>query len=384
MTVTTTEPRAADATLEDLLARRIEATRASLLAGDGRVDTADIQEIEHLARFVALRKDAQPAKPQHHLLAVALLVTTLVAVSLLMYATLPATEVEVFAATSQVGFRVAAPQSFSDGVEVRDLLLTCACDIRIPSTPGKPSRVLTTSGADAVVRLTAAGEGERKGSITIAPIALQPGAQVRLRHRGTPGAYALSIESAGLLLRVNVYGTIDLAIPGELPSEVDFVVPKAMQVSTGGKALALDLQATNHKDLGLVPQLLVDELSFLRIDEPASPGQPVRRVSTLHGGTLYWEALNGEERTLRPSEQIAFDEVRGEIVAVDLKDTDMALRFHGEVGAVTAGWGQNRRSLMPTWLEWLRARHGLSLLWGSTVYIVGLLMGALRWFKVSW
>jgi hypothetical protein len=53
------------------------------------------------------------------------------------------------------------------------------------------------------------------------------------------------------------------------------------------------------------------------------------------------------------------------------------------VTAVTAGWGENRRSLMPTWLEWLRARHGLSLLWGSTVYIVGLLMGALRWFKVG-
>ena len=57
--------------------------------------------------------------------------------------------------------------------------------------------------------------------------------------------------------------------------------------------------------------------------------------------------------------------------------------FVWALGAVTAGWGHNRRSLMPTWLEWLRARHGLSLLWGSTVYIVGLLMGALRWFKVS-
>ena len=382
MTVTTTEPRAADATLEDLLARRIEAVRASLLA-DGRVDTGEIQEIEHLARFVALRKDAQPAKPRHHLLGAGLLITTLVGISLLMYARLPATEVEVFAATSQVGFRVPAPQTLSDGVEASDLIVTCRCDIRVPSMPGKPSRVLTTSSADAVVRLTVAGEGDRKGSITIAPIALTPGSQVRLRHRGAPGAYTLSLESPELALRVNVYGTIDVAIPGELKTPVDFVVPKAMHMSTGGKALTLDLQTTNHKDLGLAPQLLVDQLSFLRIDEPASPGQPVRRVSTLHGGTLYWEALNGEERTLRPSEQIAFDEVQGEIVAVDLKDTDMALRFHGDVGAVTAGWGHNRRSLMPTWLEWLRARHGLSLLWGSTVYIVGLLMGALRWFKVS-
>ena len=383
MTVTTTEKAAAAETLDGLLARRVAAARTSLLNGNGGVSSTEIEEIERLARFVTLQKDLEPAKPQHHVLGIALLVTTLVALSVLMYATLPSTEVEVFAATSQVGFRVPSPQTLSEGMEANDLLVTCACDIRVPSSPGRPSRVLTTSGADAVMRLTAAGEGERKGSITIAPIPLAPASQVRLRHRGTPGAYTLSLEAPTLSLRVNVYGTIVLAIPGDLPVTVDFVVPKAVVLSTDGKALSLDVQTTNAKDLGLAPQILVDELSFLRIDEPASPGQPPRRVSTIHGGTLYWEALNGSERTLRPSEQIAFDKVQGEIVAVDLKDTDMALRFHGDVGAVTAGWGRNRRSLMPTWLEWLRARHGLSLLWGSTVYVVGLLMGALRWFKVS-
>jgi hypothetical protein len=233
------------------------------------------------------------------------------------------------------------------------------------------------------VRLTAVGSGDRKGSITIAPITLAAESLVRLRQRGGGGGYVLSMEAPTLAVRVNLYGQILLAIPGDLPATVDFVVPKAMLVTTGGKALTLDIQTTNSADLGLTPQILINHLSFLKIDEPAAPGQPVRRVSTLQGGTLYWEGLNGVERTLRPSEQIAFEEVRGEIVAVDLKPDDMALRFHGEVGEVTAGWGRNRRSLMPTWLEWLRARHGLSLLWGSTVYIVGLLMGALRWFKVS-
>ncbi len=382
MTVTTSETAAADETLDAVLARRIAAARASLLR-DGRVDTAEIEEIERLAKFIALEKDARPAKAEHHLLAIGLLVATLIGVSLLLYARLPTTEVEVFAATSEVGFRVAMPQTLSDGMEVDDLIVSCACAIRVPSSPGQPARTLTTSSSDALVRLTAAGSGDRKGSITIAPMALTPGANVRLRHRGTPGAYTLSLESPTLELRVNVYGTIVVAIPGELAAPVDFVMPKAMVMTTSGKTLTLDLQATNRKSLGLASQILVDQLSFQRIDEPSVPGQPVRRISTLQGGTLYWEALNGEERTLRPSEQSAFEAVQGEILAVDLKETDMALRFHGEVGAVTAGWGENRRSLMPTWLEWLRARHGLSLLWGSTVYIVGLLMGALRWFKVS-
>ena len=382
MTVTTSETTAADETLDAILARRIASARGRLLRGDGRVDAAEIDEIERLAKFIAIDKNATPAKPEHHLLAVGLLVATLIGVSLLLYARLPSTEIEVFAATSEVGFRVPLPQTLSDGTEADDLIVTCGCDIRIPSSPGNPARTLKMSG-EAVVRMTAAGNAERKGSITISPLALTPGARVRLRHRGTPGGYGLSLESPELVLRVNVYGPIVVGIPGELPETVDYVMPKSMVVTTNGKALTIDLQATNKKNLGLTPQILVDQLSFLRIDEAAAPGQPVRRVSTLQGGTLYWEALNGEERALRPSEQIAFDAVQGEIVAVELKETDMALRFHGEVGAVTAGWGENRRSLMPTWLEWLRARHGLSLLWGSTVYIVGLLMGALRWFKVS-
>jgi hypothetical protein len=33
-------------------------------------------------------------------------------------------------------------------------------------------------------------------------------------------------------------------------------------------------------------------------------------------------------------------------------------------------------------LEWLRARHGLTLLWGTTAYVFGLATAVVRWFKV--
>lgn len=375
--------RAPAGDLEGLLARRIESARLRMLDAGGHIEAADLDEIERLAKFVALQKQTEPAKQQYHVLAISLLVGTLVVVSLLMYARLSSTEIEMLAVATQVGFRVQVPQTLSEGMEASDLLVTCACDIRVPSSPGQPPRVLTMSTADAVVRLTTASAGERRGSITIAPLTLEPDSVVRLRHSGTSGRYGLWMVVPSLTLRVNLYGPIQLAMPGELPETIDFVVPKAMLAATGGKALTLDIQTSDKSALGLTPQLLINELSFQRVDQPATSGLPVRRVSTLQGGTLYWEALNGVERTLRPSEQIEFDGVLGELLAMELKPTEMTLRFHGNVSAVTAGWGENRRSLMPTWLEWLRARHGLSLLWGSTVYIVGLLMGALRWFKVA-
>jgi hypothetical protein len=49
---------------------------------------------------------------------------------------------------------------------------------------------------------------------------------------------------------------------------------------------------------------------------------------------------------------------------------------------MTTGSGEGRRTLMPTYLEWMRARHGVSLLWGTTLYLFGLIAGALRWWGV--
>ena len=35
---------------------------------------------------------------------------------------------------------------------------------------------------------------------------------------------------------------------------------------------------------------------------------------------------------------------------------------------------------MPTYLAWLKARHGLYLLWGTTLYLFGLIASLLRWW----
>ena len=46
-----------------------------------------------------------------------------------------------------------------------------------------------------------------------------------------------------------------------------------------------------------------------------------------------------------------------------LRPDRLSLTFHGQVSDMTSGDGAERRSLMPTWLELLRAQHGLGLLW---------------------
>jgi hypothetical protein len=133
----------------------------------------------------------------------------------------------------------------------------------------------------------------------------------------------------------------------------------------------------------LAPQLSVRGLSFARVDQFIGAGRSlVRRVSTILSGTLFLESLDGEKRQLRPGEELEFWESSGEIRMLRLEDNQIAVRYHGRVRGMTTGSGEGLHSLMPTYLEWMRARHGLSLFWGATLYLSGLIAGVLRWWGV--
>ncbi|WP_437939815.1 hypothetical protein [Sorangium sp. So ce341] len=96
------------------------------------------------------------------------------------------------------------------------------------------------------------------------------------------------------------------------------------------------------------------------------------------------EALKGEERKLRPGEVIEFKKSEGELPALKLDQDRIVLRFHGSVSGMRRGVGDDSRSLMPTWLDGLRARHGgLCVLWGVVIYLFGLIVAVFRWFGKS-
>ena len=36
---------------------------------------------------------------------------------------------------------------------------------------------------------------------------------------------------------------------------------------------------------------------------------------------------------------------------------------------------------MPSWLEYLKSNHGLSLLWSAVIYVFGIAAGIYRWWR---
>jgi hypothetical protein len=84
---------------------------------------------------------------------------------------------------------------------------------------------------------------------------------------------------------------------------------------------------------------------------------------------------------LREGEDLRFNLSDGQIRTLKLDKNQLILKFHGHVGGMTTGWEKIRVNLMPTWLAWLRARHGLGLLWGTTLFLFGLINRIIRWWK---
>ena len=106
----------------------------------------------------------------------------------------------------------------------------------------------------------------------------------------------------------------------------------------------------------------------------------VRQLSTLLTGDLYLEALNGQQYELRPREALRFDSSRGVIRSIGREQDAISLHYQGIVKGMKTGGATNSRSLMPSLLDWIRAQHGLSLLWGTTLYLFGLVLSMLRWW----
>jgi hypothetical protein len=185
-------------------------------------------------------------------------------------------------------------------------------------------------------------------------------------------------------MRATLYGPVRIDLQSAGSQSPILEIPRSLLLDPDAAEVNLNLRFAAGTGSVFSPQLSVSRLALSRIDELQSlDGSTAHTVSTILSGTLYLESLNGEPRKLRPRELLQFDEVRGVIRTLQLEGGHVALAFRGKVRGMRSGWGENPVSLMPTWLAWLQARHGLSLLWGTTLYFFGLILAVLKWWRVS-
>jgi hypothetical protein len=130
--------------------------------------------------------------------------------------------------------------------------------------------------------------------------------------------------------------------------------------------------------------LLCEQLEIIGLNlfEKTMKANPPTR-STILSGSITFDEINGAQRKLRAGESVTFTRIDGELHTLTLDGDGISMLFVGKVAGLETGPAAHRVSLMPTLLEWLQARHGLALLWGSSIYVFGIVMSLMRWLQLT-
>jgi hypothetical protein len=365
--------------LRALLAEQANRLAADALTDGGQVPVERLDALARLSRLADLREaSTKPTGRRWPLVLVA--VGTVGCVSLLLFARVSSTEVELDLNVSELSFIVPVQQVITDAMSVAALGVTGLSAVELPSTRAGPGQLQES----AMLRLATDTAGGRRGTVSLDPIAVP--ARTRVSLRQTPGArqYCLGLRGRVLDLTASLQGPVRIVLPGELNDARNFPFPRRVGLRPDSEEVTLDFDNANAT-AALQPfrsPVPAESLSLFRIDQfQTADGLLAPRVSTIQSGTVFFESLDGHSRPLRSGEGLAVSRSRGEIRELRLGDSAVTVRFHGTVWGMSVGSGDTRRSLMPTMFEWLSARHGLSLVWGATAYMIGLFTAVDGWWR---
>jgi hypothetical protein len=238
--------------------------------------------------------------------------------------------------------------------------------------------------ATSPVSFTTAVSKHEHGVVSLPPLLPPAGADVKLAYSEVPNQYLIAVEIASPALEAARYGPVIIAVVGSPDRNLDFVSPTSISLHSSPNNIGLDLTFPALPQSPLSPQFYVRPIGFSRVDQSLRSNQTVLKcLFTILPGTLTFEWLNGREVHLRPGEELHFQQPEGEVRSVDCGAKHIDVKFQGRVRGMTTGTGEGVHSVMPTYLEWLRARHGLTLLWGLGVDLFGLAAAALLCFWVK-
>jgi hypothetical protein len=371
-------------TLRALLWKKIQDASHEAISGNGGPSKETLDELDRLARLVEARERARPARRSSRWSLAIVAGLTLLLVSLLLFLRVPETEVELVVTASGVGFVLSQPQPLTDIMNLDALSVSATRSLRVP----EPLRSGTTNQAPsadgAPMRVSAKSQGGRAGTVTLAPLALPVGVEVHVASSPTGSDGRISLRGASAPVRITVHGPVAVDLATGATGAVDFDVPQSIAFETDAGEVTLVLASAANPSFAFAPQLSVEKLSFSQIDEFHTPaGTTTQAISTVLSGTLYFESLNGAARQLRPRELLRFDDIRGVVRTLRIEGEQVTMTFRGTVRGLRSGWSDRPASLMPTYLDWFQAQHGLSLLWGTTIYLIGVVAAVQRWWRVD-
>ena len=328
------------------------------------------------------RPDATPAaspRPNRWLPATIFAVTLVVA-SVLLFTRVPTTTIEFGGSFTGLGFVSAVEQPLGRPLDVTAVGVAGLKGAQLPE------EVAHQDGGMPAIRIAVDSTKDgKRGSIVVDRIVVPAGTHVWLSRTDLPRQYRLSLRSTApvpVTVHADVMGTVAIAPANAPPTTTTLRAPRPVDFTGTTSALDLDLTLAPAAGVPRWQQIEARDLQLYRVENDQDADRPlVRPVSTVLSGSVFFESVGGTERKLRPGELLRFGGASGTLVTLDLRDDGIAATFQGDVRELRTGVGEHPRSIMPTLLDWLRQRQGLSLLWATALYLFGVVTTFRKWWR---
>jgi hypothetical protein len=308
-------------------------------------------------------------------------VTTLVIASVLLFVRIPETTIELIGTFSGLGFTSAAPQPLNGPLDVSSIGVAGLNDVQLPDEIARPG------GAVAALRISVGGADPKQsaGSIVVDRFDVPADTRVWISRTSAPRQYRITLRSdrpEPISIHVDVNGGVAFAPSGAAPTVTTLRAPRPVEISSTSGALDLEVTLAQGTPPPRWQQLDARGLRVYQVQDDQKSDRPiVRPLSTLLTGSIFFESLGGNERKLRTGEMVRFRRAVGTLLTLDLRDDGIAATFQGDVKGMTVGAGDHPRSIMPSLVTWLRQRQGLSLLWGTALYLFGVTTTLRKWWN---
>jgi hypothetical protein len=344
------------------------------------------EEISRLNSMLAAYESAReaapaPAKPRWPVLLVFAVTVLLIAV--LLFVRIDHTEISLDLQVSEIEFTLDQEVFLIRGTSVSRLKVDGIEQIQL--WPGAPS-ILSNLDPDADASLLhfTVNAKENEQAIYLDSVKLPAGTAVYVPESFQQGEIEVVFRDASEGLELNAtlpMSGVELLDPCETASACLISLRRERpltMISNPGETY-LDLTPLADVEHLFQQEIPIRQLSvrYSTSDEGMAP----RKLSTVLGGTIYFEALTNRSHKLRRGEhlELEFDKP-ATIAELNVTADGLILRVNGVVNKLEVGSQTNLRDMMPRWLVWLQSRHELGLFTGGVTYLFFLILGVFRWW----
>ena len=365
--------------LKELLRGETKKLARETLQHGGIVPKHRLDALDSLERLVKVQERLDAPNSRRWPI-VALLALTLTVVSVLIFSRVSETEVELDLRLSEVGLRLDGEQILvQDGTNLAALTVAGARSLSIRGSGDWPGLQQTDASGGGINLKISRDSNTVGGEITMQGLEVSDGSTVWLQATREPGQFRLTLDDPEAEIRASLHGPLRLEY-GSDSTVIDFRIPRPAVFHSGDSTLDLIIALVAPDAEFLSPQIAVSGLSFIEVLQGEGSDRP---LSSLLSGTVVFEALNGRTMDLVNRQSLRLGDPNGSVVGIQAELGSTTLQFRGTVSNLETGSLDHSRSLMPTYLEWTQARHGLSLFWGVSLYVFGLGSAVMRWLRVT-